>query len=162
LAQPFGFFMDRTIGYKETKAILKKNRKIFAKSKFKNNFNKLDNIKSLFFNLGCLMAIINYKAQYDGRDCSIFLAKEKEKDKFFKITVSDVDSCRDICKNLNYNSIEAQKKIVTAMLNNPFLPNPNNKYFTFFEQGYLEVAQNLNFKDLAISVIEEFSKSQNN
>lgn len=162
LAQPFGCFMDRIIGYKETKKILKKNRKIFAKSKFKKNFSKLDNIKSLYFNFGCLMAIINYKAKYDGRDCSIFLAKENENDKNFKITISDIGSCRNLNKNFKTNHEKAREKILKAMKESPFLPNPNNKNFIFFEQGYVEVASNLNFKDLAQSILEEFIKSKNN
>ena len=48
------------------------------------------------------------------------------------------------------------------MVNNKCLPNPNFKGFSFFQIGYLQVAKNLNFEDLAISVIKEFSKLQNN
>jgi hypothetical protein len=140
------------LGYKE---IIKKLKEF---EPFEIPNTKINSINGLNYYLGSLIAIVHYKAKYDGLDTEIFLTRENETEKNIKVTMLDFGLCRNISKNLMKNPTKAYEKIVYTMTNTNemFFPNPNKKSFKYFLQGYYEVADSLGFLEIAETVIKKF------
>lgn len=147
------------LGYIETKKLLTKYNPFTSpfKKKFKR---KLSSMASLYYNLGSIMAIIHFYAQYDGLDIEICLTRESINSKELKIGVIDFNFCNQISKYLNNNRQKAIDKIIIAMNNEPFFPNPDQKEFKYFRDAYIMIAKNLEFMEIAENIIDEFIKEQ--